>query len=109
MAVWVYLLDLKDDPALIAQYEEWHKAVWPEVLDHLRSIGFRSCRIDRAGNRLVMLVESDGPVASDGGGGEVSPRVQEWEAIMDAYQQRLPFATEGQKWVLASTIFDWHI
>ena len=35
----VLALDLKDDPALIAAYEAHHRAVWPEVLDHLRRHG----------------------------------------------------------------------
>ena len=29
-------LDLKDDPVLIAKYEEYHSKVWPEILDSLR-------------------------------------------------------------------------
>lgn len=108
MPHWVFLLDLQDDTARIAEYERWHSDVWPEVLDHLKASGFRSCRISRAGNRLVMVVESDHPTASDGGGKPVPARVQEWESLMDSYQQRLPFAEPGQKWVLATTIFDWN-
>ncbi len=34
-----YALDLKNDPALIAAYEAWHRAVWPEVLEHLKATG----------------------------------------------------------------------
>jgi L-rhamnose mutarotase len=33
--------------------------------------------------------------------------VQEWEDLMDRFQQRLPFAQPGEKWVLLHTIFDW--
>jgi hypothetical protein len=31
------ILDLKDDPELIAQYEAHHRQVWPEVLVHIRA------------------------------------------------------------------------
>ena len=102
-----YALDLKDDPALIAEYEDWHTRVWPEVLDHLRQSGITRCTIHRAGDRLFMTVESSSGAATDGGGASLPPRVQEWEDLMDRFQQRLPFAQPGEKWVLLETIFDW--
>lgn len=102
-----YALDLKNDPALIAAYEEWHRAVWPEVLEHLKQQGIRSCSIHRAGNRLFMIVESDTGAATDGGGAPLPPRVQEWEDLMATYQQPLPFATPGEKWVRMDRIFNW--
>ena len=45
-------LDLKDDPALIAEYELQHREVWPEVLAHLRAQGVRELEIFRLGTRL---------------------------------------------------------
>jgi len=102
-----YALDLKNDPALIAAYEEWHQAVWPEVLEHLGRQGIRSCSIHRAGDRLFMIVESDTAVATDGGGAALPPRVQEWEDLMATFQQSLPFASPGEKWVRMARIFDW--
>jgi L-rhamnose mutarotase len=33
--------------------------------------------------------------------------VQEWEELMDRFQQRLPFAQPGEKWVLMEAIFEW--
>ena len=107
MAQWVYLLDLKNNPELIAEYEAWHIKVWPEVLEHLRNSGFEKCEILRAGNRLVMIVESPTPVASDGGGATIPEKVLEWEQVMDRYQQRLPFADSRVKWVLTQSIFSW--
>ena len=52
-------LDLRDDPGLIARYEAHHRAVWPEVLAHLRAHGVRELEIFRLGTRLVMLMETD--------------------------------------------------
>lgn len=102
-----YALDLKNDPSLIAEYEAWHQRVWPEVLEHLRLSGIARCSIHRAGDRLFMTVESSTGAATDGGGSALPARVQEWEDLMDGYQQRLPFAKPGEKWVLLETIFDW--
>jgi len=34
-----------------------------------------------------------------------NPKVQEWEALMWKYQQALPVAVEGEKWVLMEKIF----
>jgi L-rhamnose mutarotase len=33
-------------------------------------------------------------------------KVQEWEALMWKYQQPLPGAKEGEKWVLMNKIFE---
>lgn len=102
-----YALDLKDDPALIAAYEAWHRNVWPEVLANMRANGITACSIHRAGNRLFMIVESSTGAATDGGGAPLPPRVQEWEDLMATFQQPLPFAALGQKWVPMERIFAW--
>jgi len=102
-----YALDLKDDPNLIAAYDDWHRRVWPEVLEHLQRSGIRRCTIHHAGNRLFMITESDAPVATDGGGAALPPRVQAWEDLMAGFQQALPFAKPGEKWVHMERIFDW--
>ena len=39
MTRYCLLLDLRDDPELIAEYERQHAAVWPEVIAHLREAG----------------------------------------------------------------------
>jgi len=36
---------------------------------------------------------------------EQNPIVQEWEQLMWRYQQALPFASPGQKWMLMDKIF----
>ena len=100
-------LDLKDDPALIAAYEEHHRAVWPEILESIRSSGILSMEIWRTGNRLFMVMDTE-----DGFSFEAKatadakdPRVQEWEALMWTYQQALPGAKPGEKWRLMERIF----
>lgn len=103
-------LDLKNEPELIARYEEYHQAVWPEILDSIRDSGILDMQIYRTGNRLFMIMEVsnafDAPAkaAADA----ASPKVQEWETLMDTFQQRLPWAAPGQKWVPMNLIFSLH-
>jgi L-rhamnose mutarotase len=100
-------LDLKDDPALIAEYEAYHRAVWPEILASIRGAGILDMEIYRIGNRLFMIMETeDGFSFTDKAAQDLAnPTVQEWEALMSRYQQRLPQASPGEKWMLMEKIF----
>jgi L-rhamnose mutarotase len=101
------LLDLKDDPALIASYEDWHRKVWPGILQGIHASGINEMKIFRAGNRLVMWMETaDNFDFSQKAEADANdPLVQEWETLMDQFQQPLPFAPTGQKWVRMEPIF----
>ena len=108
MKSYCLTLDLKNDPVLIQQYEEHHKAVWPEIIQSIRDSGIRKMEIYRLGNRLVMTMEVDDdfsfekkPAMDEG-----NAKVQEWEELMWKYQQALPLAKPGEKWVLAKKIFE---
>ncbi len=105
-----YLLcDLKDDPELIAEYEAYHASgqVWPEVTATLRAAGISRMEIYRAGNRLVMVMETDETYSKERHDSLASqPKVVAWEALMDRFQQRLPFANHDLKWVPMNQIFD---
>ncbi|GAA4451907.1 L-rhamnose mutarotase [Nibrella saemangeumensis] len=100
-------LDLKDDPALIAEYEKYHEKIWPEIEDSIRSAGITSMEIYRIGNRLFMIMETTNDFSferkseMDAG----NRRVQEWEELMWTYQQALPQAKPGEKWLLMDRIF----
>ncbi|MEQ7874490.1 L-rhamnose mutarotase [Sphingomonas sp. ASV193] len=105
----VLLLDLKDDPALIAEYEAHHAAgkVWPEVVDSIRQSGIQSMTIHRLGTRLVMLVEADDDFdfAAKGAADSANPVVQRWEALMDRFQQPIAADPSRGKWQRATEIF----
>jgi L-rhamnose mutarotase len=100
-------LDLKDDPQLIAEYEQFHKNVWPEIKKSIEDAGIENMDIYRTGNRLFMIMEvndSFDPQAKSQMDRE-NPLVQRWESLMDQYQQRLPWAGKDEKWVLMTRIF----
>ncbi|MBL4678459.1 MAG: L-rhamnose mutarotase [Mucilaginibacter sp.] len=100
-------LDLKDDPALIAEYEEYHQAIWPEIKQSILSAGITNMEIYRYGNRLTMLMETTDDFSFDAKAraDEADPKVQEWETLMWKYQQALPGAPTGSKWMLMEKIF----
>jgi len=107
MARYCLTLDLKDDPALIAEYERRHLAIWPEIRDSITNSGITNMEIFRYDNRLFMIMETDESfsferkTAMD----KANPKVQEWEELMWKYQQPLNGVAEGVKWVLMSKIF----
>ncbi|WCT14096.1 L-rhamnose mutarotase [Mucilaginibacter jinjuensis] len=100
-------LDLKDDPRLIAVYEERHKAVWPEIIKSIKDAGIESMEIYRITNRLFMImdVNDDFSFEKKAAADEVNSKVQEWEKLMWQYQQALPNANPGEKWMLMEQIF----
>jgi L-rhamnose mutarotase len=108
MSRYCLTLDLKDDPALIAEYEAFHKKVWPEILDSIREAGVARLEIYRFGTRLCMMLEGteafsfEKKAAMD----EQNAIVQRWEKLMWDYQQPLPGARPGQKWIIMDKIFE---
>lgn len=101
-------LDLIDDPALIAEYEQYHKQVWPEILESIKSSGIESMEIYRTGNRLFMIMETNASFSFEekGKADANNPKVQEWETLMWKFQQALPWAKKGEKWIIMDKIFD---
>lgn len=100
-------LDLKNDPALIAEYERHHEQIWPEIQASIRQSGVTSMEIYRTGNRLFMIMDTDETFSftrkSDADA--ANPVVQEWETLMWMYQQALPDALPSEKWRLMTKLF----
>jgi len=101
-------LDLKNDPSLISEYERYHKNVWPEIIKSIKEPGIQVLDIYRTGNRMFMIIEANDDFsferksAMDAG----NPKVQEWEELMWKFQQALPGAKPGEKWILMEKIFE---
>lgn len=108
MARYCLALDLIDDAALIAEYEYWHKNVWPEIIASIKDAGITNMEIYRTGNRLFMIMEANEHFdsAKKAAADNANPKVQEWEKLMWKFQQPLPWAKEGEKWILMDKIFN---
>ena len=104
---YCFALDLKDDPQLIAEYEAYHRSVWPEILHSIRSAGITEMEIYRTGNRLFMIMEVNDEFSFEKKqqADSLNSKVQEWETLMWNYKQALPGAAEGEKWRLMEPIF----
>jgi L-rhamnose mutarotase len=102
-------LDLKNDPELIAEYEHWHKSenAWPEIMESILGSGITDMQIYRTGNRLFMIMDTSDDFSAQQKAEKDAdnPKVQEWEQLMWKFQQPLPWAREGEKWVLMDKIF----
>jgi L-rhamnose mutarotase len=63
--------------------------------------------IYRIGNRLFMIMETDDSYDSERKNNmdKLNPKVQEWESLMWKFQQPLPWAKEGEKWIKMDNIF----
>jgi len=101
-------LDLKNDPALIEEYKRIHKSIWPDIKERILRDGIKVMDIYISGSRLFMIMEVgdnfsfEEKAKSDA----ADPRVQEWENFMWQFQQPLPWAKPGEKWMQMEKIFD---
>jgi L-rhamnose mutarotase len=100
-------LDLKDDPKLIAEYKRYHEQVWPEIVESIRGSGIHEMEIYLLGTRMFMIMEVDDSFSFEakGAADRQNPKVQEWENLMWKFQQALPQAKPGEKWLLMERIF----
>ena len=100
-------LDLVDDKQLIKEYEVYHQDVWPEIKKSILDAGVDSMEIYRVGNRLFMIMEVKDTFSFEQKGlaDAANEKVQQWEQLMWKYQQALPVAKPGEKWILMKKIF----
>ena len=104
---YCFALDLIDDSTLIAEYEVYHQKVWPDILSSMRNAGIQRLEIYRTGSRLFMIMEAndDFSLETKAAADAINPKVQAWEKLMWKYQQALPNARPGEKWILMDQIF----
>ena len=100
-------LDLVDDVKLIEEYKQYHQSVWPEIKESISSSGIENMEIYLIGNRLFMIMEVNESFSFEAKGTAdlANPKVQEWETLMWKFQQALPGAKPGEKWILMEQIF----
>ena len=100
-------LDLKDSPRLIEDYKRHHQRVWPEITQSIRDAGIDDMEIYLLGTRLFMIMEVKAEFSFEEKArtDRSKPKVQEWEKLMWKFQQPLPQARSGEKWLLMERIF----
>jgi L-rhamnose mutarotase len=81
---------LRVRPERVDEYVEAHRAVWPEMLDALRSAGIRNYTIFRNGNEMFGYFEAEDLEAAGRylEGQEVSARWQ--DAMAELLEERVP-------------------
>lgn len=101
-------LDLIDDPVLMAEYKKYHEKIWPEITASIKDAGIENLEIYCIENRLFMILEADDDFTFEKKNkmDDDNQRVQDWEDLMWNYQQALPSAKEGEKWLLMDKIFE---
>ena len=99
-------LDLKDNPTLIAAYEQYHASVWPEIIASIKEAGINALEIYRVSNRLFMILDTKDDFSFEEKAlmDAKNEMVQQWEKLMWDFQQALPCAKPGEKWVLMQKI-----
>lgn len=100
-------LDLKDDPQLIAEYKGYHEKIWPEITESIRESGIEDMEIYLLGTRMFMIMEVNESFSFEkkAKADRANPKVQEWEELMWRFQQALPQARPGEKWLPMERIF----
>lgn len=100
-------LDLINDEKLIEEYKQYHQSVWPEIKESISSSGIENLEIYLLGNRLFMIMEVNESFSFEEKtkADLANPKVQEWETLMWKFQQALPGAKPGEKWILMDQIF----
>ena len=100
-------LDLKDDPRLIAEYKLYHQKIWPEITRSIRDSGIQDLEIYLLGTRMFMIMEVNDRFSFEAKAkaDRENPKVQEWEALMWNFQEALPQANPGEKWLPMERIF----
>jgi L-rhamnose mutarotase len=101
-------LDLKDDPKPIAEYRRYREKIWPEITRSIKDFGIEALEIYLFGARMFMIMEANEHFSFEAKGkaDQSNPKVQEWENLMCTFQQSLPQAKPGEKWLLMEKIFE---
>jgi L-rhamnose mutarotase len=100
-------LDLKDDPKLIAEYKRYHQRIWPQVTQSIRAAGVKDMEIYLLGTRMFMIMEVNESFSFEKKAAfdQQNPKVQEWEQLMWKFQEALPQAKPGEKWLPMERVF----
>jgi L-rhamnose mutarotase len=101
-------LDLKNDPARIAEYKRYHQKIWPEIRDSIYAAGVTAMEIYLHGTHMFMIMDvTDGfsfekKAAMD----RANPKVADWEALMANFQAVPEGVDPVRRWAPMEKVFD---
>ena len=106
---WVQTMQLKDDPALIAEYRKRHSEgkVWEEILQGIRACGLYDMEIYILGSTLVMVCEGPVDLNWDEAMAKMASgsRQAEWEDFMSIFQKCERGQKSDEKWQMMERMF----
>ncbi len=106
---WVQTMQLRDDPALIAEYRRRHSEgeIWDEILDGIRDCGLYDMEIYILGTTLVMICEGPAYLGWDEAMEKMAsgPRQAEWEDFMSLFQKCDAGKRSDEKWQMMERMF----
>ena len=100
-------LDLRPDPALIAEYIRLHQDVWPEIRESIKVAGVLDMQIYHLNGRLFMIMDTtdefklEQKAAMD----TANLKVMEWETLMAQFQQVDETANPAKRWQRLEKVF----
>ena len=76
-------------------------------IESIKDAGIEDLEIYLVANRMFMIMKVNDTFSFEKKGemDANNPKVQEWETLMWEYQQALPMAKEGEKWMLMDKIY----
>ena len=89
-----------------AEYESYHAAVWPSVLERLKESNIRNFSIFRHGELLFSYYEYVGSdYEADLAAMNDDPEIQRWLNIQGPLQRPLEERAEGEWWMTIPEVF----
>jgi len=94
------------DPQSYERYKKYHAAVWPEVLEMIKSCNIRNYSIYHKDGQLFAYMEYTGnDFAADMARMAAHPKTQEWWAVMMPMQRPVANRSEGEWWANMEEVF----
>ena len=107
MKRFCFTLELRPDPALIAEYVELHREGRPEIHRSIRDAGVLDMQIFLLGTQLFMIMDTtdaftlEHKAALD----HANPSVVAWERLMSRFQNADPSGDFAGRWQAMRKIF----
>lgn len=110
MKRYCFTCDLKDDKEAVETYKKYHRKEneRPAITKSIKAAGVRDMQIYLIEKRLFMIMDTDNDFNLEKKKklDEQIPEVQEWEKLMENFQQVPDFSENGEKWVLMEQIYE---